>query len=123
MTSEGVTPVDKFEPKSTKEGVIYTPKTPTSNGDTPVFQSVFFKPENIKEVTITPVDKNGTPVGQPKTQTVEKSDNPEKPVEVTFDNDKLVPSYGVLVSFAPITPGEEPRATVQSFIVCVAQDG
>ena len=118
---EGVHPATAFDGKPAQDGqgVVYTPKSAAPNGDKPTFQKVTTQPDDkTSAVEFTPVNKDGTPVGETKRVPVEKSD---KPTDVTFD--KFIPSDSVLVTFVPKTPGQVPEGKVISFVACVANEG
>ena len=74
-----------------KSADIVTVKLTKSDDKEPEFASVTLKTENVKQVRVSPVDKNGKPTAEALTVTVT---DPSKPVDVKFASvvkaDKLV---------------------------------
>jgi len=93
MKDGGVIPKEQLKTKkiTDQKTTTVTLESPTDQKKTPIFESVKVSPGDVKEVKITPTDKNGKPTDE--TQTAKVPDS-TKPTDVKFkkplEADKLV---------------------------------
>ena len=120
MKDGGVIPKDKLDVKrvETPEGTTLTLKSPTEPKETPVWESITLTPGDLKKVTVTPVGKNGKPVGKSTTTPVKDS---KKPTEVTFK--KPLEADQLVVLLTPTTPKKPTDVDVVSVVSCMPEEG
>ena len=122
MENQGVIPKDKLEaPKqvNTDGSTTFIVKSQKPTEELPVWSSVTVKPDEAKEVTITPLNKDNTPAGDAKTVPVPEGST--QPIKVTFDTP--TPADRVQVDFKPKSPSTPAGGDIISVVACMREQG
>lgn len=108
MSGNGTVPKSQLSVTSTNgtNGTTFTIQSPVQGYTTPTWESVLLSPgnNNVKTVTVQPVDSLGNPVGSPQTIVVT---DPTQPINFNFNTpvtaDKLVVTLTPINASLPIT--------------------
>ena len=121
MQDGGVVPRSKLDVTKVegKKETTFTVMKPTGAKDTPQWDEIAFTPtDNVKEVQYTPVDKKGTPTGEPTTV---KLADAKKPFDsIKFDEPQTADGFVVVIVFKSAKPTD---TEVVSAVVCTAAEG
>ena len=120
MENNGVVKADQLQitRDTNGKGVTVAPKISTKDDKPQQFDSVTLQPlKNIKEVTVTPVDKNGNKVAEPTTQKIDS----DKPTTVTLTTP--VDANALHVEYTPVKEGEPTEAEILSVVACMKAEG
>ena len=122
MKDGGVVPKDKLSvTKLTPPGsTILLVKSSSPSATTPTWTSVTLTSSAVKKVSVTPYDKNGTPVGMSK-EVIPDSSKPSSPLTVTFREPTVADR--LVVTLTPLTPGDKHVVDVASVVSCMPDEG
>ena len=121
MPNEGKVPkenLDVTEKKNPDGSTTFTVKSQKPTEEKPVWISFTVKPDESKEITVTPFNNDKTPAGEPKVFPVPEGSS-STPVEVKFD--KPTTADYVVVEFKPKSPSTPAGGDVVSVVSCMPQ--
>lgn len=122
MENKGVIQKDKLDvtKQDTPDGkTTYDVKSQKPTDQMPVWLSVTVKPDEAKEVRVTPMNKDNTPAGDAKVTQV--PDGSSAPITIPFD--KPTSADHVNVVFEPKSPSTPSRGDIISVVSCMPDQG